>query len=226
MIITIDGPTASGKSTIARALAEKLHFYYLSSGILFRAVAYALLQNGYTYDQFKSLTSKDIASYLHQLAYHYSAVQKEYILFDGNNITPFLKTSDIDRGASIIALNKHVRTLLVKLQRKIAQEHDIVIEGRDSGSVVFPRADIKFYVTASSAVRSRRWQHDQKNKGKKFTLKESASAIKERDMRDSSRKIAPLIIPKEAVRVNTTSRTLQEVVALMLNEIYKNNNKS
>jgi cytidylate kinase len=216
MIITIDGPTASGKSTIARRLAEELHFYYISSGILFRAVAYALLQDGHTYDEFAMLTTKDIKHYLHELSYHYCPVEKERVLLSNTNITSYLKTPEIDRGSSIIALNKNVRKLLLMLQQKIAQEHDVVVEGRDSGSVVFAHADIKFFVTASERERARRWQADQKQKGNACTIKESLQEIKERDERDATREIAPLIIPKEAIRIDTTDMSLQQVIVLML----------
>jgi cytidylate kinase len=221
MIITIDGPTASGKSTIARALAEELNFYYISSGILFRAVAYALLHDGHTYDEFATLATKDIKKYLHELSYHYSAGQKEQVLLMKENITPYLKTPEIDRGASIIALNRNVRKLLLMLQKKIAQKHDVVVEGRDSGSVVFAHADIKFFVTASEQERARRWQADQKKKGNAFTLKESLQEIKERDVRDATREIAPLVIPQDAICIDTTNMSLQEVIAVILKEIKK-----
>ena len=222
MIITIDGPTASGKSTIARTLAEELHFYYVSSGILFRAVAYALLQDGHTYSEFATLTTKDIKNYLHELSYHYSADEKEQVLLANKNITLHLKTPEIDRGASIVALNRNVRKLLLMLQQKIAHEHNVVVEGRDSGSVVFAHADIKFFVTASEHERARRWQADQKKKGNAFTLKKSVQEIKERDMRDATREIAPLIIPKDAICIDTTDMALQDVIVLMLAIIKEN----
>jgi CMP/dCMP kinase len=221
MIITIDGPTASGKSTIARALAEELNFYYISSGILFRAVAYALLRDGHTYEEFATLATKDIKKYLHELSYHYSAPEKEQIMLMKENITGYLKTPEIDRGASIIALNSNVRKLLLMLQKKIAQKHDVVVEGRDSGSVVFAHADIKFFVTASEQERARRWQADQKRKGNAFTLKASLQEIKERDVRDATREIAPLVIPQDAICIDTTSMSLQEVIAVIMREIKK-----
>lgn len=224
MIITIDGPTASGKSTIARTLAEELHFYYISSGILFRAVAYALLHDGYTYDEFATLTSKDIKKYLHKLSYHYCPVEKERVLLSNTNITSYLKTPEIDRGSSIIALNQNVRKLLLMLQQKVAHEHNVVVEGRDTGSVVFAHADIKFFVTASEQERARRWQADQKKKGNAFTIKESLREIKERDVRDATREIAPLIVPKEAIRIDTTDMALQEVIEVIMTIIKKNKN--
>lgn len=223
MIITIDGPTASGKSTIASLVAEKLGFYYISSGILFRALAYILsCENKYSPD-FSNVKESDLSFYSgDRIVYHYCPNAGAQVFFDCNDITPFLKTSVIDRYASLIAVNPHVRKQLLKLQHTIAQKHNVVVEGRDSGSVVFPHADIKFFLTASVRVRARRWKHDQEKHHKKFTLAQAIKHISERDMRDQSRAIAPLIIPPDAIIIDNSDMTLPETLQVIIAAIKKN----
>jgi len=168
MIITIDGPTASGKSTVAKLLAKKLDFFYLNTGFLYRAVAYLLINHcAYTHEDLKNPDPLDLDEYLEpsRLIYDYDQDYIALIIFDGQNITPFLKTSFIDKGASIVSTNRRVRDLLLQVQRVAAQKYNIVAEGRDTGSVVFPEADIKIYLTADVAVRAERWQKQQAREG-------------------------------------------------------------
>ena len=152
MIITIDGPTASGKSTLGRMLAKELGHYYLYSGLMFRALAYVLKnQYGYTNEQFEQPRIEDIDSVLapKRFVYTYDDQHKERIFFDGVDITPHLKAGGIDQLASVVSRNSAVRDRLTQLQRSIAESADVIVDGRDSGSVVFPYADYKFYVTAA-----------------------------------------------------------------------------
>jgi len=224
MIITIDGPAASGKSTLARSLAQVLGCFYLNSGLLYRAVAYILINNcAYTLEDLSNPDPIQLQLYIDpkRLVYDYDKDFKERIFFDGQDITPFLKTSFIDKGASIVSTNEKVRDLLLDVMRVVPQKFKVVAEGRDTGTVVFPEANIKIYLTAPVAVRAKRWQEEQHKKGIVFTLKEAIEALTERDKRDSERKVAPLVIPDDAIIVDNydmdADQTLAHVVSLLKN---------
>lgn len=220
MIITIDGPTASGKSSAARALAHQLHIYYLNTGLLYRALAYLLL----TYN--KSLTSpqqEDILPFIdsHRLKYIYDQDAHEHIFFDDQELTYLLKTPVIDKAASVLSLNAMVRTLLLDVQRNLALQHSCVVEGRDTGTVVFPHADYKFYLTAPVSVRAVRWMNDQLMRGIQLDINQATAMIIERDKRDSERAIAPLIIPKNAVIIDSGNMDMDAVVQALYNLVNK-----
>lgn len=215
MIITIDGPTASGKSSVARALAKKLNVYYLATGMLYRAIAYVLLHNaGYTKDGLRIPNPEDLATYLDpkRFRYLYDHEKGEQIFFDDQEITPFLKGSEIDEASSILSANQLVRDALLAIQRSFAKTFDLVAEGRDVGSVVFPNADYKFFLTASVDVRARRWQADQKKKGNDFSLAQAAEKITQRDERDKNRKIAPLVKPCGAILIDNSDLDFQQTL--------------
>ena len=219
MIITIDGPTASGKSTVGRMLAKKLGYYYLYSGLLFRAVAYVLLNEyGYTKEQFEQPSIDDIDAVIdpQRFVYRYDDKEGERIFFDGRDITTFLKERHIDQPASIISLNNIVRKKILQLQRTLAQSVNVVVDGRDSGSVVFPHADYKFYITATEKERAQRWQKQQSQYGNDVSFEAAVSFIKERDQRDMKRKHSPLIIPKGAHVIDNTDMTSRETLDAIL----------
>lgn len=222
MIITIDGPAASGKSTIARMTAESLHFYYLNSGLLYRAVTYLLMNTqGYTKKQLSAVISEDLeqCTDINRFVYSYDAVQGSVILYDEKDITSFLKDPIIDQCVSIISPQMIVRESLSELQRSIAGSHDTVVEGRDVGSVVFPDADYKFYLTASLAIRGKRWQAYQEKKGKNYSLDQALERVESRDAQDKGRELSPLIVPANAITIDNSTLTLQETVQEILKQI-------
>jgi cytidylate kinase len=224
MIITIDGPAASGKSTVARIVAEKLGFYYICSGYLYRALAYLLVaKKGYTEQTIHSVQPEDIAACFDplQFAYHYQPSTKEHIVFDKEDITAYLKDSTIDRIASITSVNEYVRHYVTVLQHSLAEGKNVVVDGRDVGSAVFPYADIKFYLTASMDIRAQRWRSDQNMKGHHFSLQEAIEKLTSRDRRDQERSTAPLIIPDGALVIDTSLMTLDEVYEKMLTVVYE-----
>ena len=144
--------------------------------------------------------------------YHYDSNDGERIFFDGIDITSFLKNDRISQGASIVSTNKQVRDALNALQRMIANDHDLVIDGRDSGSVVFPHADHKFYLTASVDERAHRRQKQQEKQGEQITFEQANQFIIQRDQRDSSRAHAPLMIPSGAITIDGTDYSIEQVL--------------
>ena len=219
MIITIDGPVASGKSTVSRILADKLEFYYVCSGLIYRAIAYLLVNRyGYTPETLLSVQPEDLAQCadLQRLQYNYDQLSHERIFFDQEDITVYLKDKFIDHVTSIVSVNKDVRSVVTTIQRTIADDYDIVIDGRDVGSVVFPHAQIKFFVTASVAVRAERWRKDQERYNNHISLDEAIAFISDRDERDRTRAIAPLVVPENAITIDTSELTIQQAVGKML----------
>ena len=215
MIVTIDGPAASGKSVTAFKLAQKLNALHLNSGLLFRALAYLLLDKAqYSEDSLSVVTQATVQNYtdMSKLAYHYNKQNGAAIVWKDKDITSFLKTDRIGQYASILACNKGVRTEMTKLQRIIAQNGLIVVEGRDAGSIVFPDADWKFYLTASLYERARRWQRMHKKQDYTTSLKTAWLQVFERDQRDRTRLLSPLVVPYGAVYFDNSLLTLDETV--------------
>lgn len=212
MIITIDGPAASGKSTVAQALAKKINFQYLNSGFIYRAVAYIVLTEKF------DLTQDNINDLANHIQYIYDNNQVK-VYYKNLDITSQLKTPIIDEKASKLSTNLCVRKFLLEFQRQFAANKNIVVEGRDSGTAVFPNAEYKFFLTANLSVRASRWQRDQLKRGFNYTQEESEMAIKERDMRDANREIAPLKIPDDACVVDTSKLALDEIVNILFKVI-------
>jgi len=223
MIITIDGPVASGKTTVAHLLAVRLGFYYLGSGLLYRALAYLLrTECGYVDALLVSVRQEDIHFLLdpHHFLYVYDTQYKERIFFKGKEIAiAQLRTPTIAQDASVLATHGAVRKALCSVQREIADDHNLVVEGRDAGSVVFHDADIKFFITATVAERARRWQQDQAARGTVLSFETAVAMVEQRDARDKGREIDPLVIPLGAVVVDTTNLDLDSVVEFLQREI-------
>ncbi len=222
MIITIDGPTASGKSTAAHALAKKLGFYYIDSGLFYRALGYLLVTRAaYTVADLNSIKESDIQLYMSRCRYIYDQTGA-HILYEDADITPFLKTKDVDVYASLIGGTPQVRIGLEEHMRVLARDQNLVIDGRDTGSIIFPQADYKFFLTASLAVRAARWLVDQGKKGIVVTLLQAEESVSARDERDTSRPVAPLCIPKGAHVIDSSTFTQEQTIEAFLKIIQKN----
>lgn len=220
MIITIDGPVASGKSTIACMLADRLKFFCLYSGMLYRAVAYILIHDfDYTVQTISNALEEYIKAAIDPTRFSYLSGGK--ILFDSKDITNLLKSPDIDLASSLLALSPDVRKLLTKYQRMLVEKVDAVVEGRDTGSVVFPDANIKFYLTASPEIRAKRYKEYQQAKRVSISIDEALKIIQDRDKRDKERKISPLIVPEGAIVIDNSFLTIEQTLALMLTYIKK-----
>lgn len=212
MIITIDGLTATGKSSVARLLAQKLGYNHINSGLLYRALAYLLVEKyHYTKLMLETPAKDDVDVCLSPLicVYVYSAAEHtSSIMYDDKDITPYLMTKTVDLDASLVALDTYVHQVITGYLRVLADNQNIVIDGRNAGSTVFPHAQVKFFLTASVSIRADRWR---KERGKEYTHQIACDAINERDLRDIHRPVAPLIIPDDAHVVDTSDMNQQEV---------------
>lgn len=223
MIVTIDGPVASGKSTVARLIANSLGFTLISSGFLFRALGHELLYTyHYSLEELLLIINNALLDEIFNtdhFEYTYDNEHGPRVFLKGIDITSRLKMPIIDKAASILGTSPLVRNYFITLQHLLAHNKNSIIEGRDSGSVVFPNADIKFFLTASLEVRAQRWQKMQKNLGLEFSLDEAKKIIKERDDRDYTRSIAPLKIPEDALVVDNSNLTLPETINYLISYI-------
>lgn len=215
MIITIDGPTASGKSSVAKTLAEKLGWYYLNTGMLYRAVTYLLMTRyHYTSKDLTQVAPQDLAACTDhsRFSYCYDPAQGVEILYDDSNITPFLKDATIDEAVCLISPQPYLREVMCEFQRQLAQQYDIVTDGRDTGSVVFPQAEYKFFLTASLDIRALRWQKDQYKRGNVYTIEECKKRIAFRDTKDLERGHSPLLIPQGGIVIDNTTLNFNETI--------------
>ena len=206
MLIAIDGPTASGKSTVARLLADHFGWYYLSTGLLYRAIGYLLGD---------SPTQQAVHDCLAQLSYVYENNQGT-VFFQGNDITAQLKTKEVDHSASLVALNPMIRHELLLFSRDLVKGKSVVMEGRDIGSVVLPHADVKFFVTASLEERARRWQQYQAERGKTYSAQEATEIVLDRDLRDQNRPHSPLVIPAGAHIIDNSKLNKEQTLHRMV----------
>ena len=215
-VIAIDGPAASGKSTVASHLARLLSIPYVNTGSMYRAVTYAVLQNGTDYGSESAM--KDLLDSL-KLEYTADKDGNFSLALNGVFLSDELVTPEVNANVSPIAAIPAVRERLKTLQRSLAEKQRIVMEGRDIGSVVFPDAKWKFFVTASPEVRAKRRLDQSKENYSNATLEEIAKSIAERDRIDSMRPVAPLKQCDDAILVDSSNMNVEETVAFIAERI-------
>ena len=216
--IAIDGPAGAGKSTIARRLAKELGYYYVDTGAIYRTVAYFLDLLG--------ISPKDVDGverYLDELtvAIEYDEEGKQHMLMNGMDVTDDIRTPDISQKASLVSAHAMVRDMLLDMQRDVAKKHNVIMDGRDIGTVVLPRATVKIFLTASAEVRAQRRTDELTAKGQKANYEQVLKDIQQRDYQDSHRPIAPLKQAKDAALLDTSDLDIDGVVAAMKEIIAK-----
>ena len=216
-VIAIDGPAASGKSTVASHLARLLSIPYVNTGSMYRAVTYAVLQQ--KIDIADESAMKDLLDNM-QLEYSADEIGNFSLSLNGVFLKDELVTPEVNASVSPVAAIPMVREKLKKLQRSLAEKQRIVMEGRDIGSVVFPDAAWKFFVTASPEVRAKRRLDQSKESYSSATLEEIARSIAERDRLDSERPVAPLKQCEDAVLVDSSNMNVEETVAFIAERIH------
>jgi cytidylate kinase len=211
--IAIDGPSGAGKSTMARELAKKLSYVYVDTGALYRAIGYYVLSKKIdAQDEAAVITVLDEISI--ELAYDKGEQQ---VLLEGNDVSGEIRTPEVSMAASAVSAHPAVRAFLLSLQRKIAAVNNVVMDGRDIGTVVLPSADLKIFLTASPEDRAGRRYEELLEKGINAHYQEVLMDMKTRDYNDSHRKTAPLIPAEDAIIVDTTGNELQVSIDLLLN---------
>jgi cytidylate kinase len=208
-IIAIDGPAGAGKSTIARALAERLGFTYIDTGAMYRTVALASLRAGISLDDEAAVARLARGSSL-------EFVPVARIFLNGEDVTPLIRTPEVSAGASKVAAMASVRAVLVEKQRRIGEIGNVVMEGRDIGSVVFPGARVKIFLDADPVERVRRRGGDLPD----VPLEQLAQQIRERDERDSQREQSPLVQAPDAVHLDSTRLSTEEVLDAILELVH------
>ena len=212
LIIAIDGPVGSGKSTVARRVAELLGYVYVDSGAMYRAIALKALGSGVPLDAGDALEVLADKTRIDLRAE--DGAQR--VLLDGKDVTASIRTPEVAQAASKVALVPGVRHVLVAEQRRAGSEGGVVMEGRDIGSVVFPDAQLKIFLTASPEVRAQRRWREHEQKGDKIDLARTLEEIHERDRRDLGRSTSPLVRAKDAVVVDSTAMEPEEVARLVV----------
>lgn len=214
--ITIDGPVASGKTTVGKQLAEKLGYQFLDTGIMYRAVTLAALEDGIDLQNENAVSEKAEQIRIEILPPTKSDGRQNDVYINGMEVTTKLWEDNVRDAVSLVSSYKRVRQAMTEMQRQIGSQGKIVMVGRDIGTVVLPDARYKFFLIASVEERARRRFEEIKASGKKADLTEIKHALEERDQKDSSRKLAPLVAAQDAKIIDTNGKTVQEVVTEML----------
>lgn len=214
--IALDGPSGAGKSTVAKALAKRLDIIYLDTGAMYRSLAYVAVKQGIDVND-----EAAVRPMLDNLDMKIITGDSQQIIVNGENVTPFIREHYVSKAASDISALPAVRIKLVELQREIAKNDCVVLDGRDIGTYVLPDAKYKFFITATPEVRAKRRFEELKAKGDAPSYEKVLEDIKVRDYNDSHRAFAPLKQADDAVLVDTTNMSIDEVIDFVLNKMEK-----
>lgn len=209
--IAIDGPAGAGKSTLARILAKELQYIYVDTGALYRAVGYAMLQKGVSLSDAESVVPN-----LTDLTVSLQFVDGEQqVLLNGENVSSCIRTPEVSMAASAVSAIPEVRRFLFDLQQNMAKTHNVIMDGRDIGTVVLPWAQVKIFLSASPEARAQRRYEELLQKGQTVTFEEVLKDMIERDYNDSHRAVAPLKPADDAISVDTSGNTLEQSIELL-----------
>ena len=216
--IAIDGPAGAGKSTIARRIAKELGYQYVDTGAIYRTVAYFMDLWG--------VSPKDVdgvSRYIDELtvSIEYDEDGLQHMIMNGMDVTADIRTPEISKMASDVSAHACVREMLLDMQQDVAKEYNVVMDGRDIGTVVLPKANVKIFLTASAEVRAKRRTLELEAKGEKANYNQILKAIQERDYNDTHRAIAPLKMARDSVKVDTSDLDIDGVVAAIMDIVRK-----
>lgn len=208
--IAIDGPAGAGKSTIAKRLAKELGYQYVDTGAIYRTVAYFLDLWG--------VSPKDIdgvTRYIDELTIgvEYDEDGVQHMIMNGMDVTDDIRTQEISQKASLVSAHAIVRDMLLDMQRDVAKQYNVIMDGRDIGTVVLPKANVKIFLTASAEVRAKRRTEELTAKGQKANYNQILKEIQQRDYQDTHREVAPLKLARDSIKVDTSEMDLDQVVA-------------
>ena len=218
MQVAIDGPASSGKSTISKLIAKENHFVYLDTGAMYRVVTLAVLRNKISIDDHEA-----IEKLVQTIEIGFSMQDgKQSVFMNGEDVTDEIRSVEVTKNVSAVSAIKEVRTRLVHLQQEIAENHSIIMDGRDIGTVVLPQAEIKIFLVASVEERAKRRFIENQEKGIEMSYEELVEDIRRRDHIDSTRKESPLRKAEDAIEIDTTTMTIEDVVKSVTALIQKN----
>ena len=218
MQVAIDGPASSGKSTISKLIAKENHFVYLDTGAMYRVVTLAVLRNKIYIDDHEA-----IEKLVQTIEIGFSMQDgKQSVFMNGEDVTDEIRSVEVTKNVSAVSAIKEVRTRLVHLQQEIAENHSIIMDGRDIGTVVLPQAEIKIFLVASVEERAKRRFIENQEKGIEMSYEELVEDIRRRDHIDSTRKESPLRKAEDAIEIDTTTMTIEDVVKTVTALIQKN----
>ena len=208
MQVAIDGPASSGKSTISKLIAKENHFLYLDTGAMYRVVTLAVLRNHISLEDYDA-----IYELVQNIDIRFSMKDGKQIVFmNKEDVTDEIRSVEVTKNVSAVSAIKEVRTRLVHLQQEIAENHSIIMDGRDIGTVVLPQAEIKIFLVASVEERAKRRFIENQEKGIEMSYEELVEDIRRRDYIDSTRKESPLRKAEDAIEIDTTTMTIEDVV--------------
>ena len=210
--IAIDGPAGAGKSTIAKRLAKELGYYYVDTGAIYRTVAYFMDLLG--------VSPKDVDGverYIDELTIkiEYDEDGKQHMIMNGMDVTDEIRTQDISQKASLVSAHAVVREVLLDMQRDVAKAHNVIMDGRDIGTVVLPKADVKIFLTATPEVRAKRRTDELLAKGQNAVYETVLKEIQQRDYQDTHREIAPLKLARDSIKLDTSELDIEGVMEAM-----------
>lgn len=213
--VAIDGPAGAGKSTIAKAAAKKLGFIYADTGALYRAIALNAVRNDALNDEDKLVEMLNTTN----VSLDFDENGTQCVILNGEDVSSLIRTSEISMGASKVSSVPAVRAFLLELQRNIAKNNNVIMDGRDIGSVVLPNADVKIFLFASPECRAERRYTELVEKGEDVTYEEVLADVNQRDYQDSHREIAPMKPCEDSVMADTTGNTLEQSIDMIVNII-------